>query len=97
MSVNATTTGTKKAAAATQQAAPAAAQQQTNQQAGAAFMPVFGLQTRLSAFGSGGEQFEKLFENISKKIKFLNEEVKTEEKYAVVKLARASILKHVRK
>ena len=65
MSVNATTTGTKKAAAATQQAAPAAAQQQTNQQAGAAFMPVFGLQTCLSAFGSGGEQFEKLFENIS--------------------------------
>lgn len=88
MSVNATTTGTKKPAAATQQAAPAAAQQQTNQQAGAAFMPVFGLQTRLSAFGSGGEQFEKLFENISKKIKFLNEEVKTEEKYAVVKLLK---------
>lgn len=61
---------------------------QAQQQTGSAFMPVFGLQTRLSAFGSGGEQFEKLFENINKKIKFLNEEVKTEEKYGVVKLLK---------
>lgn len=87
MSVNTTNTASKSTKAAAG-AAPQAQQQATQQQAGAAFMPVFGLQTRLSAFGSGGETFEKLFENISKKIKFLNEEVKTEEKYAVVKLLK---------
>lgn len=89
MSVNTNTNGNggSKAKAAASAAPQQQAQQQT-QQAGAAFMPVFGLQTRLSAFGSGGEQFEKLFENIQKKIKFLNEEVKTEEKYAVVKLLK---------
>ena len=87
MSVNTNQTAAKSTKAAAG-AAPQAQQQATQQQAGAAFMPVFGLQTRLSAFGSGGETFEKLFENISKKIKFLNEEVKTEEKYAVVKLLK---------
>ena len=87
MSVNATTTGSKKPAAAAQSTAQSTNQQQT-QQSGAAFMPVFGLQTRLSAFGSGGEQFEKLYENITKKIKFLNEEVKTEETYSAIKLLK---------
>ena len=67
---------------------PAVSQQQGQQQTNTAFMPVFGLQTRLSAFGSGGEQFEKLYESIQKKIKFLNEELKTEEKYAVIKLLK---------
>ena len=87
MSVNTNQTAANPTKAAAG-AAPQAQRQATQQQAGAAFMPVFGLQTRLSAFGSGGETFEKLFENISKKIKFLNEEVKTEEKYAVVKLLK---------
>jgi len=64
---------------------------QPQQQAGAAFMPTFGLQTRLSAFGSGGEQFEKLYENINAKIKKLNEEIKTEEKYAVIKLLKQNV------
>lgn len=86
MSVNTSSTATKAKTAPA--AAQAQQQQQQPQQAGAAFMPVFGLQTRLSAFGSGGETFEKLFENIQKKIKFLNEEVKTEEKYAVIKLLK---------
>lgn len=90
MSVNTTTPASKAkpaaAAGATQQQPQQ--QQAAPQQAGTAFMPVFGLQTRLSAFGSGGETYEKLFENIQKKIKFLNEEVKTEEKYAVIKLLK---------
>lgn len=51
-------------------------------------MPSFGISSRLSAYGSGGEQFEKLYEKIQAKIKFLNEEVKTEEKYAVIKLLK---------
>lgn len=84
MSVNVNTNSVKKSATTTQQASSG-----SSTQAGSTnFMPVFGLQTRLSALGSGGEQFEKLFENISKKIKFLNEEVKTEEKYAVIKLLK---------
>ena len=48
----------------------------------------FGIQSRLATFGSGGEVFEKLFEKINAKIKFLNDELKTEEKYAVVKLLK---------
>lgn len=80
MSVNTNQTASKAAKFATSQG--------SQQQASATFMPVFGLQTRLTAFGSGGEQFEKLYENINKKIKFLNDEVKTEEKYAVIKLLK---------
>lgn len=52
------------------------------------FQPQFGISTRLSAYGSGGEVFEKLYESIQKKIKFLNEEIKTEEKYSVIKLLK---------
>ncbi|MEG3035882.1 MAG: hypothetical protein RR877_10415, partial [Aurantimicrobium sp.] len=48
----------------------------------------FGIQSRLATYGSGGEVFEKLFEKINAKVKFLNDEVKTEEKYAVVKLLK---------
>lgn len=48
----------------------------------------FGIQSRLATFGSGGEVFEKLYEKINGKIKFLNEELKTEEKYAAIKLLK---------
>lgn len=53
-------------------------------------MPSFGVTTKLSTYGSGGEVYEKLFEKIQKKIKFLNEEVKTEEKYNVIKLLKSN-------
>lgn len=65
----------------TQQAA--APQQQT-----LGTLPQFGISSRLATYGSGGEVYEKLFEKIQAKVKFLNEEVKTEEKYAVVKLLK---------
>lgn len=52
------------------------------------FMPSFGITSRMSAFGTGGEVFEKIYEAIQKRIKYLNEEVKTEEKYAAVKLLK---------
>lgn len=52
------------------------------------FMPTFGITSRMSAFGNGGEVFEKIYEAIQKRIKYLNEEVKTEEKYAAVKLLK---------
>ena len=70
-----------------QQAQPAAGFQQTAQPM-AGFAPQFGISSRLSTFGSGGEVFEKLFEKIQAKVKFLNEEVKTEEKYTAVKLLK---------
>lgn len=70
-------------------AKPAGAKAQSGQTVGGTqFMPQFGLSTRLSTYGSGGEVFEKLFDNIQKKVKFLNEEVKTEEKYSVIKLLK---------
>lgn len=65
----------------TQQAA--APQQQT-----LGTLPQFGISSRLATYGSGGEVYEKLFEKIQAKVKFLNEEVKTEEKYAVIKLLK---------
>jgi hypothetical protein len=52
------------------------------------FMPTFGITSRMSAFGNGGEVFEKIYESIQKKVKYLNEEVKTEEKYSAVKLLK---------
>lgn len=61
--------------------------QQTSQSSGG-FMPQFGISSRLATYGSGGEIFERLYENINKKVKFLNEEVKTEEKYAAIKLLK---------
>ena len=48
----------------------------------------FGLSGRLANIGSGGEQYEKLFEQISKQIKVLNEDARGNEKYAVVKLLK---------
>lgn len=48
----------------------------------------FGISSRLSIFGSGGETYEKLYEKIQQRVKFLNEEAKTEEHYAVIKLLK---------
>ena len=61
-------------------------QQQPNVPGG--ILPAFGISSRLSTFGSGGEVYEKLFEAIQKRIKLLNEEGKTEETYAAVKLLK---------
>ena len=63
-------------------------QQAGGQGAGMQFMPQFGISTKLAQYGTGGEVFEKLFEIIQKKVKFLNEEAKTEEKYAAIKLLK---------
>ena len=63
-------------------------QQQQQQPVFAGNMPQFGISSRLSAYGSGGEIFEKLYEFINKKVRFLNEEIKTDEKYAVIKLLK---------
>jgi hypothetical protein len=53
-----------------------------------AFMPQFGIMSRISTYGSGGEVYEKLYELINKKVKFLNEEVKTDERYTAVKVLK---------
>lgn len=50
-------------------------------------LPSFGISSRLNAFGSGGETFEKLHEAIKKRVDMLNDG-KADEKYAVVKLLR---------
>lgn len=80
MAVNAKISGTKSTASG------AGAGQA--QQAQATFIPTFGISSRLSAYGSGGEVFEKLFEKINDKVKLLNEEIKTEEKYACIKMLK---------
>lgn len=64
-------------------------QQQTQQsQQSNSFVPQFGISSRLSTYGSGGDQYETLFNSINSKVKFLNEELKTVEKYSVVKLLK---------
>ena len=73
---------------ATQGQQQAAAGFQQPPQVKGGFTPAFGISSRLSTFGSGGEVFEKLYEKIASKVKYLNEEIKTEEKYAVVKLLK---------
>lgn len=42
----------------------------------------------MSSFGSGGEVFEKLFAKVAEKVKALNDDLKTEEKYNVIKLLK---------
>lgn len=54
----------------------------------ASSIPQFGISSRLATYGSGGEVYEKLFEKIQAKIKLLNDELKTEEKYTVVKMLK---------
>lgn len=76
-----------KGTTASKTANMAGAQQPQGQQT-VGFMPSFGISSRLATYGSGGEIFEKLYETINKKVKFLNEEIKTDEKYAAVKLLK---------
>jgi len=76
-----------KGTTASKPANMAGAQQPQSQQT-VGFMPSFGISSRLATYGSGGEIFEKLYETINKKVKFLNEEIKTDEKYAAVKLLK---------
>lgn len=63
-------------------------QQPQQQAAVTGFTPQFGITSRMSSFGSGGEVFEKLFAKVAEKVKALNEDLKTEEKYTVVKLLK---------
>lgn len=63
-------------------------QQQQHQQPRQGFTPNFGISSRLSVYGSGGEVFETLYEKLHTQVKFLNEEVKPAEKYAVIKLLK---------
>lgn len=51
-------------------------------------LPAFGLTTKLSTFGSGGDTYEKLYAAIQAKVKYLNEEVKSEEKYSAIKMLK---------
>ena len=66
-------------------------QDQQQQTAVVGGLPQFGISSRLATYGTGGEVFEKLFEKIQAKVKFLNDEVKTEEKYSVIKLLKQII------
>lgn len=58
------------------------------QQRNTGFTPNFGINSRLSVFGNGGEVFEALYEKLNTQVKYFNEEAKTVEKYAVVKLLK---------
>lgn len=48
----------------------------------------FGMSSRMAAFGSGGEVFEKLYQKFQEKVKALNESVKSGEKYDVTRLLK---------
>lgn len=48
----------------------------------------FGLQSKLAAFGNGGETYDKLCQKFQEKVKILNENIKSGEKYAVIKLLK---------
>ncbi|EKD89564.1 MAG: hypothetical protein ACD_33C00045G0031 [uncultured bacterium] len=48
----------------------------------------FGLTSKLSAFGNGGETFDKLHLKFQEKIKQLNENVKSGEKYTIIKMLK---------
>ena len=65
-----------------------AGQQNQQQFKAAAAAPQIGLANRLSGLGSGGDTFEKLFDQINAKVRYLNEEMRTEEKYAAIKLLK---------
>ena len=76
--------GSKQSGAQTQQA-----QQNNTQQPTIGFnMNMFGISNPLAAFGSGGETYEKLYEAIQKIIKNLNEDSKSNIKFAVHKLLK---------
>lgn len=63
-------------------------QQAPQQQQQPYVLTQIGLQSRLVTYGSGGDQYEKLYEAIQKQIKVINEEGKSKEKYNVVKLLK---------
>jgi len=48
----------------------------------------FGLASRMSTFGSGGEVYEKIYQKFQEKIKLLNDNIKTGEKYHLIKLLK---------
>lgn len=52
------------------------------------FTPTFGINSRLSVYGSGGDTFETIYDKIVEQIKDLNEHPRTTEKYSVVKLLK---------
>jgi len=79
MAVNTTGSARPK----TQSSPPGQQQQQK-----LAAMPAFGITSRLSAFGSGGDMYEKLYEKITSNIKKLNEEYKGDEKYTAIKMLK---------
>lgn len=47
-----------------------------------------GMSSRMAAFGSGGDMFEKIYTHFAEKVKLLNESIKTGEKYHVLKLLK---------
>ena len=51
---------------------------------------VFGLGSKLAAFGGGGEYYDKLFTAFESKVKLLNDNVKSGEKYNVHKLIKTN-------
>ena len=76
--------GSKQPASQTQQV-----QQNNIQQPTIGFnMNMFGISNPLAAFGSGGETYEKLYEAIQKIVKNLNEDSKSNIKFAVHKLLK---------
>lgn len=76
--------GSKQSTTQTQQV-----QQNNTQQSAIGFnMNMFGISNPLAAFGSGGETYEKLYEAIQKIVKNLNEDSKSNIKFAVHKLLK---------
>lgn len=61
--------------------------QQPQQQTAAS---VFGLASKLDAFGGGGEYFDKLYVKTEEKIKILNTNAKSNEKYGIHKLIKTA-------
>ena len=54
---------------------------------GTGFVPSFGIKSPFASIGKGGEEFEKLFESIKKKIDYINEHNK-DNRFNVVKLIK---------
>lgn len=52
---------------------------------------VFGLGSKLAAFGGGGEYFDKIFTKFEEKVKLLNAHVKNGEKYNLHKLIKTNV------
>lgn len=62
-------------------------QQQKQQQQKTQQRPVFGIETKLSTFGSGGETFEKIFEGMGKLVKSVNSNTQDKE-FSLVKILK---------